>query len=159
MGDRTHVSIEIRNEFLERAAQHEDFAQVPEYGRLEHGVDFEFEECNYGDTGAEQWLRDNGIPYDKQHGSGGEYREGYEYVRYTDAGEIQVIEYEEGEDLLGTNQIRTMLKAHEDPAKALAFLHEYLDAHDAKFTPLPWDNQERNAARFLAKQVVKQGAS
>ncbi|MGA3116271.1 MAG: hypothetical protein ABSF90_17760 [Syntrophobacteraceae bacterium] len=107
MGDRTHVSIQIRKidyEWLLRAEFNDDPEQMREtlyYEYLEFQddiVDFEANEINYGEWDElEGLLYAHSIEYDKTWGAGGDYAGGASYNRLV-AGKMQEVQIYEGSE-------------------------------------------------------------
>jgi len=110
MGDRTHVSIQIRKidyEWLLRAEFNNDPKQMRddlycEYSEFhEDVVDLEANGINYSEWDElEGLLYAHSIEYDKTWGAGGDYAGGTSYHRLV-AGKMQEVQiYEESEDFV-----------------------------------------------------------
>ncbi|MGO9019640.1 MAG: hypothetical protein ACLQVJ_14960 [Syntrophobacteraceae bacterium] len=110
MGDRTHVSIQIRKidyEWLLRAEFNDDPEQMRDvlyYEYLEFQddvVDLEADQINYGEWDElEGLLYAHSIEYDKTWGAGGDYAGGASYHRLVNGKMQEVQIYEGSEDFV-----------------------------------------------------------
>jgi hypothetical protein len=110
MGDRTYVSIQVREidfEWLKRAEFGDDEERMEKELFWEHMtrdddiVDMGADECNYGNWDEiEELLRSHLIEYDKTWGDGGEYSGGEAFIRNINGSMAQVDIYKESRNLV-----------------------------------------------------------
>lgn len=143
MGDKTHVSIQIRKidyEWLLRAEFNDDPEQMRDalyYEYLEFQqdvVNLETNEINYGEWDElEGLLYAYSIEYDKTWGAGGGYAGGASYHRIVD-GKMQEVQINEGSEefVLFLKEIKDL-----DPAEIKRRVHEmYKKAIPFEIIPL-----------------------
>lgn len=167
MGDRCHVTIEIRPQD-EKAAE-AVFQRTPDsVGRpydskdypSEGVIQYEFEECNYGRVGVEQSLMRAGVPFDKRASGGSEYSPFDAYCRFDENGEASIQEFYEGEELLDPGTVMQWLNSHDDPAEALAHAKEQLTEHVLRFEVKSLEKQpQEHIRKYLVMSVVAKGAA
>lgn len=145
MGDRTTVALRVLTVHLE---------QVKTIIENEAVIDEEdeftliwFDEVNYGELSFLKDLEEKGIPYDSSWERGSNYYSGTRYHRFTDEGEA--VQKDVYDDAL--NPVLSALMELLDSPQKLA--EAIVEAH-AKVTPLPWDTQEQNSKRFLARKLI-----
>lgn len=147
MGDRTWVTLTVFDEDVETVT--DIISDEPEDDWESDGTlsTCQFDEANYGDLPEEAALQDAGIPYDKAWGRGDEYGSGIQYCRYTDDGELALLDvYDDACD----PELGELLKRIDEPDKLRSFILE----HKASITPLSWDTQQTNRKRFRTRQLI-----
>ena len=147
MSDRTTVTLTISTTKVCEASAEFTALGEDEYEANGGFSVFVFNKIKYGDLPFLEKLKNNGIAYDSSWANGAEFNSGTEYCRFTDEGEAIVIQVYD-EDL--NPPFRELEKRFDDPAALIAFIKQ----HKESKTPLAWDHQERNAARFLVRQLI-----
>ena len=145
MSDRTTVVLQVLTVHLK---------QVKTIIKGESDIDREdkftyiwFDEVNFGELPFLKSLEEKGIPYASSWESGSTYDSGTRYHRFTDEGEA--VQKDVYDDAL--NPVLSALMELLDSPQKLA--EAIVEAH-AKVTPLPWDTQEQNSKRFLARKLI-----
>ena len=152
MGDRTHVTLTVLTEHVIHAKamlEPQDGEPSEEY---DDGVTTVlcFEEVNYGTLEALGQFQAAGIPYSSQWGSGGDYTEGEEHLRFTAEG--TAVSTTSSKDWPYDTLVR--LKEASRDCSTFDEMAQLLDqAIEAQCTP-GWENQEENAKRYLAVQLI-----
>lgn len=151
MGDRTFVTLivlaeqadEARAILLVKDGPPEEDAVCTE-GKLHS---FTFSEVNYGDLNSQDDLQTAGIAYTSSWDSGDNYREGSQYCRFTEDGNITVFDVYSGDE---NPSINDLLERIDQPDR----LRQFILDHREKYTPLPWDHQIEYGKRYRAKQLI-----
>lgn len=153
MGDRTYVSLLVPLELAEATREALAAACEAADNETEEGdhLYLNFAEVNYGELDGLENLRVTGIPYSVHWDAGDSYGAGDKHLRFTEQGEVILIEVYDEDRGINPSALQTVLKA-EDVRAALT---ELLDRHRRKTVPLPWENQVEYGKRYLARQLLE----
>lgn len=154
MGDRTWVRLRLplsmraqAEAIIDSPNDTDEFEGEDKKGLKFDYVEFAYEEVNYGQLDFLNNLREAGIPYDSEWGSGSEYGGGTEHFRFTPKGEMVLLEnYESAE-----NPSLDALLERIDNAQAL---RNYILAHKESREVLPWDNQVEYGKLYRATKLL-----
>lgn len=151
MGDRTHVTLTVLTEHVIHAKamlEPQDGEPSEEY---DDGVTTTlcFEEVNYGTLEALEQFQAAGIPYSSQWGSGGDYTEGEEHLRFTAEGTA----VSTGTEQDWTYNTLSRLKEAWDKAPEKSLEQHLREAITAASVP-SWDQQLDYAKLYLAVQLI-----
>lgn len=155
MGDRTTVIVTVLTTQAEQAkALIKPYEGLPsEEGdgdNAENTTYLVYEEVNYGVIDALDEFQALGIPVTSQWGSGGDYTEGESHLRFTPEG--TAVNTASSKDWPYNTLVR--LKEASRDCSTFDEMTQLLDqAIEAQCTP-GWENQEENAKRYLAVQLI-----
>ena len=155
MGDRTAVIVIVLTSQAEQAKAEIEVDQgLPsEEGVYDFGAGtyfLQYEEINYGVIDALDEFQALGIPVTSQWGSGGDYTEGESHLRFTPEG--IAVNTASSKDWPYNTLVR--LKEASRDCSTFDEMAQLLDqAIEAQCTP-GWENQEENAKRYLAVQLI-----
>lgn len=155
MGDRVSTTLTVLKEHQQRAIE----LIKPEEGEPsyiddhseEHIVRLSYDEVNYGTIDNLELLIQEGIPYSFSWGSGGEFNEGQQDVRFSPEGQL----LHTGEDLEWPSVLLDGLKLQLDKATSLEQAKQLLQDSLAKHVPISWDNQAEYGRLYRATQLLQ----
>lgn len=149
MGDRTYVSLYVP------IACEEETIKVIKAAWGEFNIEnktetlcaFGFEEVNYGELDFLPQLKERGIAYDSDWGSGGSYGAGSEMLRFTPEGEAKCITVYDEDRGIDICKLMSVLEDH-------AALKKVILEEAQNKVPLPWDNQVEYGKIYRTRKLI-----
>lgn len=114
---------------------------------------FSFDEVNYGELHDLDVLEEQGIPYTVDWGTGNDFSQGSQSLRFDDKGNKIKITYYEEDLSIPYLELVKILKGK----KPLTVIKEKVNEMQRISTPLPWEDQEQNSKIYRTRKLI--GAS
>lgn len=148
MGDHTSVCLTFQKEHLDTVLAIYLYSPEEAYASLEKGLYYlNFDDVNYGNLHHLDKLEAAGIAYDSCWGPGDEYGEGTRYCRFTDKGELVILDLYDDD---ANPDMDCLLVLIDKPVE----LRQFILDHQAARSIIGWENQVEYGKLYQMHQLL-----